>query len=122
MSLLALQSVATGRSRFSADMHDRWEGILGNVTVKMFMRINDVETAKMASDLMGTQHSFVGVGSQQQSSQGLSLTDSLTMLEHPRVPAWYLTNRMPRGHALVHGTLDGKDKPTALFIRVPQRS
>jgi hypothetical protein len=121
MSLLALQSVATGRSRFSADMHDRWEGILGNVTVKMFMKVNDVETAQMASDLAGQQHSFVQVASQQQSAQGLSLTDSLTMLEHPRVPPWYLTNRLPRGHALVHGTLDGKDVPTSLFIRVPQR-
>ena len=122
MSLLALQSVATGRSRFSADMHDRWEGILGNVTVKMFMKVNDVETAQMASDLAGTQHSFVQVASQQQSAQGLSLTDSLTMLEHPRVPPWYLTNRLPRGHAMVHGTLDGKDVPTSLFIRVPQKS
>jgi hypothetical protein len=122
MSLLALQSVATGRSRFSADMRDRWEGILGNVTVKMFMKVNDVETAQMASDLAGTQHSFVQVASQQQSSQGLSLTDSLTMLEHPRVPPWYLTNRLPRGQALVHGTLDGKDMPTSLFIRVPQTS
>jgi hypothetical protein len=43
MSLLALQSVATGRSRFPASMHDRWDGILGNVMVKMFMRVNDVE-------------------------------------------------------------------------------
>jgi hypothetical protein len=121
MSLLALQSVATGRSRFSADMHDRWEGILGNVTVKMFMKVNDVETAQMASDLAGSQHSFVQVLSQQQSSQGLSATDSLTMIEHPRVPPWYLTNRMPQGHALVHGTLDGKAMPTSLFIRVPQK-
>lgn len=121
MSLMALQSVATGRSRFPADMHDRWEGILGNVTVKMFMRVNDVETAQMASDLAGTQHTFVQVLSQQQSAQGLSHTDSLAMVEHPRVPPWYLTNRMPQGHALVHGTLDGKAVPTSLFIRVPQK-
>jgi hypothetical protein len=121
LSLLALQSVATGRSRFSADMHDRWEGILGNVTVKFFMKLNDVETAKMASDLAGSQHSFVQVLSQQQSAQGLSVTDSPTMLEHPRVPPWYLTNRLPQGHAMVHGTLDGKAMPTAMFVRVPQK-
>jgi hypothetical protein len=121
LSLLALQSVATGRSRFSADMHDRWEGILGNVTVKFFMKLNDVETAQMASDLAGSQHSFVQVLSQQQSAEGLSLTDSSTMLEHPRVPPWYLTNRMPQGHAMVHGTLDGKAMPTAMFVRVPQK-
>ena len=120
LSLLALQSVATGRSRFSADMRDRWEGILGNVTVKLFMKLNDFETAKMASDLAGSQHSFVAISSQQQSAQGLSTTDSLTMLEHPRVPPWYLTNRLPQGHALVHGTLDGKAEPTSLFVRVPQ--
>lgn len=122
MSLLALQSVATGRSRFSADMQDRWEGILGNVTVKMFMKVNDVETAQMASDLAGSQHSFVQVISQQQSAQGLSATDSLSMVEHPRVPPWYLTNRMPQGHAYVHGTLDGKAMSSSLFVRVPRKS
>jgi hypothetical protein len=120
LSLLALQSVATGRSRFSADMHDRWEGILGNVTVKFFMKLNDSETAQMASDLAGNQHSFVQVMSQQQSAQGLSDTNSLTMLEHPRVPPWYLTNRMRQGHAMVHGTLDGESMPTSLFVEVPR--
>jgi hypothetical protein len=119
MSLLALQSVATGRSRFPASMHDRWEAILGNVTVKLFMRVNDVETAELGSALAGTQHSFVPVSSQQLSAQGLSATDAVTMLEHPRVPPWYLTNRMPQGYALVQGTLDGKSMPTSVFVRVP---
>ena len=94
LSLLALQSVATGRSRFPAAMRDRWEGILGNVTAKFFMRLNDIETAELGSSLAGKQHSFVQVLSQQQSAQGLSATDSLTMLEHHRVPPWYLTNRL----------------------------
>jgi hypothetical protein len=119
-SLLALQSLATGRSRFPASMQDRWNGILGNVTVKMFMRINDVETAEMGSALAGTRHSFVPVQSQQQSAQGLSATDAFTMVQHPRVPSWYLTNRMEQGYALVHGTLDGASMPTTLFVRVPQ--
>ena len=121
LSLLALQSVATGRSRFPAAMRDRWEGILGNVTAKFFMRLNDIETAELGSSLAGKQHSFVQVLSQQQSAQGLSATDSLTMLEHHRVPPWYLTNRLAQGHALVHGTLDGKSAPTTTFIRVPQQ-
>jgi len=120
LSLLALQSVATGRSRFPAEMHDRWEGILGNVTVKFFMRVNDVETAELASSLMGSRHSFVKVLSQQASAQGPSTTDSVTMIEHRRVPPWYLTNRMPQGHALVHGTLDGESAPTTTFIEVPR--
>src|SRR5262249_16328481 len=102
LSLLALQSVATGRSRFPAAMHDRWEGILGNVTVKFFMRVNDVETAEMGSALAGSQHSFVESPSTQHSLQGVSRTEGLTVMEHRRVPPWYLTNRMPQGHALVH--------------------
>jgi hypothetical protein len=102
-------------------MHDRWDGILGNVTVKMFMRCNDVETAQMASTLAGSQHSFVPVVSQQQSAQGLSATEAVTMLEHPRVPPWYLTNRMAQGFALLHGTLDGKSVPVSLFIRAPSK-
>lgn len=119
MSLLALQSVATGRSRFPAAMHDRWEGILGNVTVKFFMRLNDVETAQMASALAGSQHSFVPVVSQQDSAQGPSRTEGVTMVEHPRVPPWYLTNRMAQGSALVLGTLDGQSLPTSVFVKAP---
>ena len=119
MSVLALQSVATGRSRFPAAMRDRWDGILGNVTVKLFMRCNDVETAEMGSALAGSQHSFIPVLSQQRSAQGLSATEAVAMLEHRRVPPWYLTNRMGRGYALVHGTLDGQSVPTSVFVRVP---
>jgi hypothetical protein len=120
LSLLALQSLATGRSRFDASMHDRWNGILGNVTVKLFMRVNDVETAEMGQALAGKRHSFVPVISQQQSAQGLSATEGVTMVEHARVPSWYLTNRLQQGYALVHGTLDGRSAPTTLFVRVPQ--
>jgi hypothetical protein len=119
LSLLALQSLATGRSRFPAAMQDRWNGILGNVTVKLFMRVNDVETAEMGSKLAGTRHSFVPVQSQQLSAQVLSATDAFTMVEHPYVPGWFLTNRMEQGYAMVHGTLDGASAPTTLFVRVP---
>jgi hypothetical protein len=122
MSLLALQSVATGRSRFPASMRDRWDGILGNTTVKLFMRVNDVETAELGSALAGKQHSFIPVLSQQFSAQGLSAGTGVTPLEHPRVPAWYLTNRMEQGYALVHGTLDGRSTPTSVFIRVPSHT
>ena len=119
MSLLALQSVATGRSRFPSTMRDRWEGIMGNVTVKMFMRVNDVETAELGSVLAGSQHSAVSVLSQQLSAQGPSTTQSVTMLEHRLVPPWFLTNRLERGYALVHGTLDGVSVPTSLFVKAP---
>ena len=122
MSLLALQSVATGRSRFPAAMHDRWDGILGNATVKLFMRVNDVETAELGSALAGSQHSFIPVLSQQHSAQGPAVTQSTNMLEHSRVPPWYLTNRMEQGYALVHGTLDGRSAPTSVFVRVPAKS
>src|ERR1019366_946334 len=42
-----------------ASMHDRWDGILGNVTVKMFMRVNNVEPRRLARRLPGSQHSFI---------------------------------------------------------------
>jgi hypothetical protein len=119
MSVLALQSVATGRSRFPAAMRDRWEGILGNVSVKFFMKLNDVETAELASALAGSRHSFVPVASQQQSAQGLVASEGVTMVEHPLVPSWYLTNRMPQGYALVHGTLNGTSAPVSIFVKNP---
>jgi hypothetical protein len=119
LSLLALQSVATGRSRFPAAMKDRWDGILGNVTVKFFMRLNDTETAELGSSLAGKQHSAIPVSSTGLAASGSSLNEGVTMLEHARVPAWYLTNEMERGFALVHGTLDGVSVPTSGFVRAP---
>lgn len=118
LSLLALQSIATGRSRFPAAMKDRWDGILGNVTVKFFMRLNDIETAELGSNLAGSQHSFLPVVSTGLSQTGTSLNEGVTMLEHKVVPPWYLTNRMPQGAALVHGTLDGVSPPTSCFVKV----
>ena len=119
LSLLALQSVATGRSRFPPTMRDRWEGILGNVTVKFFMRLNDIETAELGSALAGTRHSFVPVSSTGLAASGSSLNEGVTMIEHRSIPAWYLTNKMPQGRSLVHGTLDGESEPTACFISTP---
>ena len=49
--------------------------------------------------------------SQQRSAEGLSATETVTMLEHRRVPPRYLTNRMEQGTAMAHGTLDGKSRP-----------
>lgn len=43
------------------------------------------------------------------------------MLEHPRVPPGYLTNRMPQGYALVQGTQDGESMPTGVFVRLPKK-
>ena len=119
LNLLALQSVATGRSRFPAAMKDRWDGILGNVTVKFFLRLNDIETAELGSQLAGTQHSFVPISSTGLAASGASLNEGVTMIEHRLVPGWFLTNRMPQGHALMHGTLDGRSAPTSCFIQTP---
>ena len=41
------------------------------------------------------------------------------MVEHPLVPAWYMTNCMPQGYALVHGTLDGTSAPVSIFVKNP---
>jgi hypothetical protein len=100
-------------------MRDRWDGILGNVTVKFFMRLNDLETAELGSSLAGSQHSFIPVVSTGLSQTGASMNEGVTMLEHRIVPSWYLTNRMPRGVALVHGTLDGVSPPTSCFVIAP---
>jgi hypothetical protein len=119
LSLLALQSVSRGRSGLAPGMRDRWESILSNVTVKFFMRLNDTETAQMASELAGPQHSFVQMLSTQQSATGLAVTQNMNMAELPRVPPSYLTSRLPFHYALVHGTLDGESAPTSLFVKNP---
>ena len=107
MSLLALQSVATGRSRFGGHLRDRWDAILGNTGAKIFMRLNDVETAELASNLVGRRESEVPMTSQSSGLTESTLTKSATLTERLVVPTWMLTQRLTQGQGLVVGTLDG---------------
>jgi hypothetical protein len=120
MSLLALQSVATARSRFHATVRDRWDGIVGNVNVKVFMRLNDIETAKMGSDFGGLRHSLIKMVGKSVSEASSGVNESFTVVENSRVPEWFLTNGLGQGEAFVHGTLDGESSPVSCFIRVPK--
>jgi hypothetical protein len=119
MSLLALQSIATARSRFHPTVRDRWEGVVGNVNVRVFMRLNDIETAKMGSSLGGSRHSLIKMIGTSISEASSGVSESFTVVENPRVPEWFLTNNLKQGQAFVHGTLDGKDSPVSCFISVP---
>lgn len=116
LSLLALQSVATARSRFPQSVRDRWDGILGNVGIKVFMRLNDPETAALASSLAGKGVWLLPLMSTGLSASGSSMSEGLTPLSEDRVPGWFLTNRLAQGEAFVHGSLDGQSAPTVGFV------
>lgn len=119
LTLVALQSVATARSRFPAAMKDRWESIMGNVSGKIFMRLNDVETAQLASNLVGTRIEKIRYSTSGSSSQGLTEGDSYTFLERPKVPASLFLSALPTFYGLAHGTFDGMN-PISTFFRAPK--
>ena len=118
MNLFALQSIATARSRFSQDMRDRWEGILGNVGIRFFMGLNDVETAELGSSLAGERDRVVKIANTTQSASGVSVAESNNMIKAAVVPHWFLTNRMPTGLVMVQGKLDGRSAPALGFFTV----
>jgi hypothetical protein len=116
MSLLALQSIATARSRFPANLHDRWGGILGNVGVKLFMRLNDPETAELASRLAGDRLALLRVDSEVTGHTGEGSTRSHIATMVDRVPDWYLTSGLGQGEGLLHGTLNGVGSPVSVIL------
>jgi TraM recognition site of TraD and TraG len=118
MSLLALQSVATGKSRFPGYLRDRWEAILGNVGAKIFMRLNDVETAELASDLVGQREAEVPLNSQS-SGTSKTMTHSSTLTERVILPPWLLTQTLVTGQGVAIGTLDGGSSVGTQFFAVP---
>lgn len=121
MSLLALQSIATGRSRFPASVRDRWDGIMGNVSGRLFMRLNDTATARAASDLVGrrqvvTRKTVLGIG-----PEGSTATDTYLSYERPEIPDWLFTSCLPTFHALAQGNFDGMSQ-LVTFVRCPPPS
>lgn len=122
LNLLALQSIATARSRFPQQMRDRWEGILGNVGIRFFMGLNDIETAELGSSLAGDRDRAVRMVTSTQSSTGTSVGDTNNMIKARVVPPWFLTNRMPTGLVLVQGKLDGRSAPVLGLFRVVRRN
>lgn len=106
-SLLALQSAATGRSRFPGHLRDRWDAILGNISAKVFMRLNDVETAQMASEHLGERQVMLPIDSTTSGASQYGVTHTLATTQRRAVPHWVLTQKLTTGQGLVIGTLDG---------------
>ncbi|SHN53165.1 AAA-like domain-containing protein [Geodermatophilus obscurus] len=119
MALLALQSLATGRSRFDPTIRDRWEGILGNVGLRVFLRLNDLETAKLASEFVGRRKTLRQIATRGVSTDGTSVSESSVVLEAELAPPTVFTNDFGRGTALVQGTVDTTRPNIAEFVRVP---
>lgn len=119
MSLLALQSVATAKSRFGANVRDRWDGILGNVSGRIFMKLNDAETAKLASDLVGTREVTVRVRTDSLSASGPGMSDSYTLVERPAIPSWIFTARLRIFFGLAQGSFDGRTTTNAFIVVDP---
>jgi hypothetical protein len=107
LSLLALQSAATGRSRFPGHLRDRWDAILGNIGAKIFMRLNDVETAQLASEHVGDRQILVPLDAISSGSTERGVTHNLATAQRRAVPHWVLTQVLRTGQALAIGTLDG---------------
>lgn len=120
MSILAIQSLATARSRLGAGMADRWEAILGNVGLRIFMKLNDRETARLASEFAGRQKQVRKIVSLSKSSDGRSVSDSPLLFEEEVVPTEFFTNQLQFPYAYVHGTVDVKCPPVSTFVQIAE--
>lgn len=120
LALLALQSMATGRSRFDPSIRDRWEGIMGNVGLRVFMRLNDIETARTASEFAGRVKQIVTLQTRSLATQGTSLGDSHQMLDVELAPPTVFTNQLKQGACFVQGTVDVGRPAAAVFVQVPE--
>jgi TraM recognition site of TraD and TraG len=118
MSVLALQSLATARSRFGRGLQDRWDAVLGNVAAKIFMRLADPETARLASTLIGEREAIYPTESTTDGGQ-LSISRGGTLSMRSPVPPWVLTQRLEVGQGLMVGTLDGGKRVGTVFFAFP---
>jgi hypothetical protein len=119
MSLLALQSVATGKSRFPGHLQDRWDAILGNIGAKVFMRLNDMETAQLASDLVGSRECEVPLRSYSSGLTDKTMTANSSLAQRVLLPPWLLTQKIVQGQGVAIGTLDGGRRVGADFFATP---
>lgn len=116
-NLLALQSVHMGMARVkNASL---WNAVVGNANVRIFMSVNDAETAALASAISGRRTVLSPVESFSDASSGRSFSQGTSMVERSNVPEIVPLQGFQRGYGVAIGRLDGRT-PSVSYFRVPK--
>lgn len=105
LNLLALQSVHMGLSRVT--QVSRWNSIIGNANVRVFMSLNDSETAALGSAIAGRLPTKIPTSSRQETDQGERASQGFALTERSLVPESVLLQGLSRGRGVAIGRLDG---------------
>jgi type IV secretory pathway TraG/TraD family ATPase VirD4 len=117
MGLIATQSVAMLQN---SSLKDAWRGIFSNFSANIFMRLNDNETAKEASELAGEHDFYVTSEGRSVGKDGQSLSSNTELRERKAVPGPVFTQVLRMGDAVVTGRLDGgRSQGFPRFLHVP---
>ncbi len=119
-NLLALQSVHMGLSRVkNASL---WSAVVGNANVRIFMSVNDAETAELGAATAGRRPILAPVESWSDSQSGRTYSQGSSLFERSNVPEIVLLQGLARGEGVAVGRLDGRH-PEVRFFRVgPHRA
>ncbi|HMD35863.1 MAG TPA: type IV secretion system DNA-binding domain-containing protein [Vicinamibacterales bacterium] len=117
MAILAAQSVNVLQS---SSLKEHWKAVVSQCAAKVYMRLNDNETAEEATKLAGEYDWYLtGRGTSQQ-KDGAGSSTNLEMRERKALPAAILTQVLQLGQGAMVGSLDGKrTRDTVRFFQAP---
>jgi hypothetical protein len=118
LNLLALQSVHMGLSRVKNE--HLWNAIVANANVRIFMSVNDAETASLGSSSAGKSTILSPVSSWTDSESGRNYSQGSSLIERSAIPEIVLLSGLERGHGVAVGRLNGR-KPDVAYFKVPNK-
>jgi hypothetical protein len=125
MGLLATQSVHVLEN---SSLREAWRSVFSVFAAKIFFSLNDLETARYASELVGKADWQLRTATTSRSADGLSVSVQRELRERETAPTTLLTETLTRGQALVIGSLDGREDVAktgkgsqVTFVQVPKK-
>jgi hypothetical protein len=115
-NLLALQSVHMGLARVGSN-DASWNSIVGNANTRIFMSVNDADTAALAAGMAGRRQVLSPAESWSQADGGRTYSLGGARAERSAVPEVVLLQVLSQGDGVAIGRLDGR-VPETSYIHV----
>jgi type IV secretory pathway TraG/TraD family ATPase VirD4 len=119
MVLLATQNIQMLKTSGLGGVEGAWEGVLGNMSAKIFLSAADPDTAEYASKLLGEAEVASRVLNVTMGGEGVSQTIPLTVEQKKSLQPEVILRAFTRGQGVVIGQLDGVGRPEAHFVAAP---
>ena len=96
-----------------------WNAIVANANVRIFMSVNDAETATLGAVSAGKSTILSPVSSWTDADSGRSFSQGSSMVERSAIPEIVLLQGLERGYGVAVGRLDGR-RPQVAYFHVPK--